>query len=116
MRLDKIKVDARRKSSLETEIENFLLDDENTIVVPDIKKSKKGLRYRLLSLSNLYVKFLGEKDTDCSYSQFTRYVPDHIIKPKPEDWGTCLCSSCLNPELKLECIIDKTNTKCFNNL
>ena len=39
---------------------------------------------------------------ECSYSTFTRYVPDNICKPKAEDWGTCLCMKYLNPELKLE--------------
>ena len=37
-------------------------------------------------------------------AQFTRSVPENIIKPNPEDWGSCLCIKCLNPELKLECI------------
>ena len=31
-------------------------------------------------------------------------VPENIVKAKPEDWGTCLCMTCLNPELKLESI------------
>ena len=41
---------------------------------------------------------------DCSYSQFTRHVPQNIVKLKPEDWGTSLCMTCINPELKLEAI------------
>ena len=40
----------------------------------------------------------------CSYAQFSRYVPANIIKHHPEDWGTCLCMLCLNPELKLESV------------
>lgn len=43
-------------------------------------------------------------DHSCSYEQFCRYIPNNIIKPKSEDWGTCLCKTCLNPELKLICI------------
>merc|ERR1712030_305012 len=39
-----------------------------------------------------------------SYPQFYRCIPENIKKPKPEDWGTCLCKTCLNPELKIECI------------
>ena len=82
-----------------------MLNDENSIVVPDFKKSKKGLRYRLLSLKDLHLKFSLElSDIECSYETFTRFIPEIIIKPKPEDWGTCLCMTCLNPELKLEAI------------
>lgn len=104
LRLDKVSIGTGRKSILQTKVEAFLLNDENTVIVPDIKKSKKGIRYRLLSLSDLHQKFLGDEDIECSYSQFSRCVPDNIVKPRPEDWGTCLCIFCLNPELKLESI------------
>ena len=105
LRLDKINIKSiEQKSDLRTKVENFLLRDENSVLCPDIKKGKKGLRYRLLSLSDLHEKFLADEDENCSFAQFTRYVPKNITKPKPEDWGTCLCIKCLNPELKLECI------------
>ena len=69
------------------------------------KKHKKGLRYRLLSLKELYQKFLTDvQEVECSYIQFCCNVPKEIIKPKPVDWGTCLCMPCLNPELNLEAI------------
>ena len=45
-----------------------------------------------------------DESVKSSYVQFTRYAPEHVIKPKPENWGTCLCMTCLNPELKLEAI------------
>ncbi|CAF4815704.1 unnamed protein product, partial [Rotaria sp. Silwood2] len=35
---------------------------------------------------------------ECSYSTFTRHIPSYIIPPKPSDWGTCLCMTCLNPQ------------------
>ena len=51
------------------------------------KKHKKGLRYRLLSLKELYQKFLTDvQEVECSYTQFCCNVPKEIIKPKPEDW------------------------------
>ena len=34
-----------------------MLSDENSIVVPDKKKSKLGLRYRLLSVKDLFLKY-----------------------------------------------------------
>ena len=103
LRLDKVMLPSPgRKSELQTKIEEFILRDENSVVVPD--KKKKHFRYRLASLEILWEKFMAEERVDCSYAQFTRYIPSNIIKPKPEDWGTCLCMICLNPELKLSCL------------
>ena len=52
----------------------------------------------------MWHKFEAENDgEEISYSQFCCYVPENI-KPKPEDWGTCLCLICMNPEFKLSCI------------
>ena len=77
--------------------------DKNSMEVPDMKKD--GMRYRLATLEILWEKFLAEEGADyCSYAQFTRYTPTNIIKPKPEDWGTCLCMICLNPELKFSAL------------
>ncbi|CAL4091766.1 unnamed protein product [Meganyctiphanes norvegica] len=104
LRFDKVHVESGRKSTLKMKIEIFLLQDENSVVVPDIKKSKKGIRYRLMTLEDLHQKFVVDEELECSYPQFTRHVPGYIIKPKPEDWGTCLCKTCLNPELKLAVI------------
>ena len=39
---------------------------------------------------------------ECSAHSFGRYVPENILKPKPEDWGTSLCKVCLDPQLKVE--------------
>ncbi|CAL4159016.1 unnamed protein product, partial [Meganyctiphanes norvegica] len=60
-----------------------------------------------MTLEDLHQKFVVDEELECSYPQFTRHVPGYIIKPKPEDWGTCLCKTCLNPELKLA-VIKKT--------
>lgn len=79
--------------------------DINSVVVPDEKKSHKNLRYRLSSIKTLWHKFEAENyDKEISYAQFWRYVSENIIKPKPEDWGACLCMTCMNPEFKLSCI------------
>ena len=76
--------------------------DQNSLVVPDVKKAKKGLRYRSSSLKVLHGKLLADEKEDILYAQFTRYAPSNILKPKPEDWGTCLCMSSINPEHKIE--------------
>ena len=105
LNLDRLKVKPLGRPSITKEKVNaFLENDENTIVVPDVKKSKNGICYRMMSIKDLHLKFITDNDVECSYQHFARQVPDNIIKPKPEDWGTCLCMLCLNPELKLECI------------
>ena len=43
LRLDKIKIKNQQKSELQKNIENFLLHDENSIVVPDVKKVRREL-------------------------------------------------------------------------
>ena len=54
---------------------------------------------------------MAEYNVECHYSTFCSYVPTNIVKPRPQDWGTCLCMTCLNPELKLEALkkFDKLN-------
>ena len=102
LRLDRVRVSGSgRKSVLGKKVAEFLYQDLNSLVVPDKKKESKSLRYRLSSLKVLHEKLLAEEDLECSYSQFNRLVPHNVIKPKPEDWGTCLCLTCLNPELKI---------------
>ena len=102
LRLDRVRVSGSgRKSVLGKKVAEFLYQDLNSLVVPDKKKESKSMRYRLSSLNVLHEKFLAEEDLECSYSQFTRLVAHNVIKPKPEDWGTCLCLTCLNPELKI---------------
>ena len=34
----------------------------------------------------------------------------NVMKPNPNYWGTCLCATCLNPEIKLEAL--SKLTKC----
>ncbi|CAF4422612.1 unnamed protein product, partial [Didymodactylos carnosus] len=38
------------------------------------------------------------------------YAPNNIIKPRVQDWGTCLCVLCINPEMKLQKIIQLKST------
>ena len=50
----------------------------------------------------MHEKSLAETSHDCHLSTFYRSVPFFVVKPAASDWGTCLCRTCLNPELKLE--------------
>ncbi|CAF4393386.1 unnamed protein product, partial [Rotaria magnacalcarata] len=91
-------------STLQKDIEEFLLHDDVTKQAPDKKKQLHGkqIRYLLNHLSTIHQRFMTETGNNCHYSTFTRYIPDYVLKPSIDDWGTCLCIVCLNPQLKLE--------------
>ncbi|CAF1379185.1 unnamed protein product [Rotaria sp. Silwood1] len=91
-------------STLQKDIEEFLCQDDVTKQAPDKKKHVNGkqIRYLLNHLSTIHQRFIMESGLNCHYSTFTRYIPDHVLKPSTDDWGTCLCIICLNPQLKLE--------------
>ena len=107
---------------LQKSIEDFFLRDDVTRVCPETKKVKKTqndpdeempLRHRLSSLPSLHKKFVAESSHDCSYSYFSRHCPCYVEKPSPNDWGTCLCRTCLNPEIKLEALAKILNDTPF---
>ena len=89
---------------MEQAIHDFMNRDDVSKICPDKKKVKNNqpTRFRLAYLSVLHEKFQAETDLHCHYSTFVRHIPKNIVKPKPSDWGTCLCMTCLNPELKVE--------------
>lgn len=92
--------ETEQESLLRKKVKEFMMQDHVSIPTPD--KKKKNLRYRLGSLLCLHEQFIAEYNMDIHYSTFCSYVPETGLKPKPEDLGTCLCMTCLNPELKLE--------------
>ena len=59
-------------------------------------------RYRLNHLTVLHQQFKIETETDIDSVTFCRHIPDNIKKPNHDSWGTCLCVTCLNPQLKFE--------------
>ena len=100
--MHKVAVRVRKAITLEYQIETFMLTNENSIKLPD--KKEEHLIYRLTYLNVQRGKFLAEYKVDCSYSNFCKLVPSNIIKPKLQDCGTCLCMSCLNPQLNMEAL------------
>ena len=98
------------RSGMAEKVKNFFDREDVTRVCPDTRKFSKDpvtgekvpLRYRLHYLTMLHSKFLTETTEECCYETFTRHVPHYVKKPTSEEWGTCLCMTCLNPELKLE--------------
>ena len=83
-----------------------MLLDDNSFSCPD--KDKEGVCYRRDTLEVLHEKFMWEEMVECHYSTFTHNIPQNIRKPKPEDWGTSLCKTCLNPELKMEALLSSS--------
>ena len=106
--LDWFTLGVKPVGNMKKQIEEFLKRHDNSVVNPDVRKAKKDIRYHLSMLQELHKRFIVDQSVECSYFYFTKHMPEYIIKPKPEDWGTCLCMPCLNPELKLEAIKKKS--------
>ena len=77
---------------------SFMMDSDNSFECPG--KKKEWIRYRRDINEVLHEKFMCETMIECSARSFGRYVPENILKPKSEDWGTSLYKACLNPQLK----------------
>ena len=91
-------------------------------ISPDFKKlvcdpgepgNKVPLRYHLSTLKMLHAKLEAEGESLCSYQTFCNYAPCYVVKPKPTDWGTCSCRTCLNPELNLQKLQNLKNDNTF---
>ena len=103
-------------SGIEESIHTFFKQDDVTRICPDKKavitnpenkEEQMPAHYRLSSLSFLHKKFTLQQGSQCVYSTFMRHVPYYVIKPSPQSWGTCMCGTCLNPELKLVALSQK---------
>jgi hypothetical protein len=87
--------------------------DDISKLCPDKKKqiNNQQIRYRLNHLTVLHQRFEIETKIDIDYHTFVRYVPPFVVKPKVDDWGTCLCITCLNPQMKLDKLNQLKSTK-----
>ena len=101
-------VKSSQKTSMEEKIEEFLNNDYVSRVTPDVRKTSKGtaIRYVLGNYKTLHQKFISIVE-NCSYQTFLRAIPHYVRKHSASEWGTCLCALCLNPELKLESLVNK---------
>lgn len=83
--------------SLRRQIENFFLEDENTIPAPGkldtITKRKitKQKRYLTSTLKILYKKYIDQFNSKISFSTFCRLRPFYVLKPRVSNRDTCLC-------------------------
>ena len=74
--------------------------------IPGKKNKKVPARFTLGTLKTLYSQFVTENIGKCSFSALNKHVPFDVMKHKTNDWETCLCAYCLNPELKVEALND----------
>ena len=86
-----------------TELKKYIINfaEENTIPVPDKKKYMRGIRFRMATKLSLFNTFETQHPNVCSYQTFCQYWPSLYIKPCPSEFGTCLCTTCQNIELKI---------------
>lgn len=91
----------------ESEVKKKIVEfaKENTIDVPDKKKYLKGARFRTASLLSLYYTFESHNPGLCTYQTFAKYWPALYVKPLASEFGTCLCTTCQNMELKVESLV-----------
>ena len=80
---------------------------------PADKSKKVPVKLRLGTIKALHSKFESECDTCVSVETFRINNPFNVIKPNPNDLGTCLCGMCINPKLKLDAITKTTQGKTF---
>ena len=96
---------AESESELKKKIDSFAL--ENTIDVPDKKKYIVGARFRTSSMLSLFNTFETQHPGLCTYGTFSKYWPSMYVKPCASEFGTCLCMTCQNIELKVEALISR---------
>ena len=91
------------KSALKKKIEDFA--KENSSEMPDMRNQKKSIRYRHHYLTTLHEDFKHiNPDIEISYSTFSSYWPQNVVKPKPGDYANCVCEKCENPALKIRAL------------
>ena len=68
-------------------------------------EEQQQIRYKLGYTKMLFYTFQALENIDYSYEAFSRHIPYYVKKVGPYDWGTCICCTCLNSELKIEKLI-----------
>ena len=88
-------------------------DTKRMVPDPAERGKKVPARYRLGTIKMLHWRFEAETGVVCSLECFRQNIPFDVVRPKPNDWGTCLCAKCINPEMKLEALANLTNDSSF---
>ncbi|CAB3244512.1 unnamed protein product [Arctia plantaginis] len=92
------------------EIHKFYEEDTNSRQAAGKKEfitrqgTKKTKRYLVMSLKNLYNKFITTSEIKISYSTFCKYRPFWVVFPKPNNRETCSCEIHVNIKLLIEAL------------
>ena len=62
----------------------------------------------------LHFSFEVETGVKCSLECFRQNIPFYIVRPKPNDWATCLFVHCINLEMKLDALDNLTKNTSFH--
>lgn len=65
------------------------------------------LRSRLHYLRVLHKRFLADCCRACSFETFAKNIPENVIKLKADEVNVCVCTTCQNPELKVESMVKR---------
>ena len=79
-------------------------DMKRMIADPEDKSRKVPARFRLGTIRMLHEKFEAECNARWTVETFRVNIPFNVVRPNANDWGTCLCAACVNPELKLKAL------------
>ena len=89
-------------------------DTKKMVPHPFEKGEKVPARYLLGTIKMLHFSFEAETGVKCSLECFRKNIPFYVVRPKPNDWGMCLCMHCINPEIKREALANLTKDTSFH--
>ena len=84
-----------------TDIVKTCPDKKKMVAEPPEKKKCVSTQYHLGTIRMLHWRFETETRAICSLKHFRQTTLFNAVCPKPNNWGTCLCATCINPEIKL---------------
>ena len=91
------------KSDLKKKMED--LAKENCSEMLDMRNQKKSIWYWHHYLTRLHEDFKhSNPDIEISYSTFSSYWSQNVVKPKTGNYANCVCEKCENPALKIRAL------------
>lgn len=109
----------KRKVAVKRQIQEFLLDDENSRLTAGKKETitrrqvKKQIRLLNDTLLNLLKVFNNKTGLNISYETFRRHRPFWVLFPKAASRNTCLCSLHTNTNFMSQALYQaKVLTQC----
>ena len=66
------------------------------------------------TIKMFHFSFEAETGAKCSLQCCRQNISFYVVLSKPNDWGTCLCVHCINPEMKLEAFANLPKDTSFH--